>query len=289
MLKQGLYNMTNREYHFGIGAFAESKSSLSNLLDSARKYRYEKDNPEHLDVFDLKSKKFNDGTAFHTFFLEPDKFKSTVSIIPEFSGKGSKTKRKEYKQKVLDKKLTPISSDVFTMLHDIDTLLHSGEHEEARKIIEDPKRLVETSGFWEDPNTGLWLKFRLDLLSGNSIIWDLKKHTSLISFRNQASYLHYDLQAFMTLMGISIITGVEHHKFGFIVFHAQEPPYDIEVVEADNDFLTSGQDKFYKCLGRLKDCAETDKWPGKYPDEVGLLSPPKWRLNQLMLEGKIHE
>ena len=56
-IKPGFYKMSLRDYHHGIGAFAESKSSLANILDSPRKYKFEKDNPEQLDVFDLKAKK----------------------------------------------------------------------------------------------------------------------------------------------------------------------------------------------------------------------------------------
>jgi len=93
--------------------------------------------------------------------------------------------------------------------------------------------------------------------------------------------LHYDLQAYMVLVGCSILTGVEHNHFGFIVFHAKDKPYDIEIVRADDDFLRSGKEKFFRALDILNHCRETDKWPGKYPDEVGTISPTDWRLRQL--------
>lgn len=284
MLNQGFKIMTLQEYHHGQGAFAESKSNLSSILDRPRKFKYEKDNPEQLDVFDLKAKKFNDGTAFHTYFGEPKKLEKEIVIYTPFTGKGSVALNEGYKQDIRDTGQTPISQDVFVMLKDFDNLLHSGEHEEARKIIEHPDRFVEYSGFWQDPDTGIWLKTRPDNLASNVVIWELKKHTTPTAFKKQAMFLHYDLQAYMALEGCSIITGVPHTDFGFIVFHAQEKPYDIEIVMADRKFIESGRDKFYTAILTLKDCLDTDKWPGKYPDEIGWISPPDWRLKQLEMQ-----
>ena len=285
MLKPGFYSgLSLEEYHHGIGAFAESKSSLAYLLDSPRKFKHEKDTAEPLDIFDLKAKKFNDGTAFHTYFQEREKFASEISVIQKYTGTGSKALNEEYKQSVHDSGQIPIQEDTLTMLQDFNTLLHSGEHEEACKIIEHPDKFVEYSGFWQDPETGIWLKIRPDNLASDVVIWDLKKHTTPKSFRNQATDLHYDLQLYMPLVGCSILTGVEHTEGGFIVFHAQEKPYDIEVVRADWDFIDSGRDKFETALSLLKECRESGKWPGKYKDEIGTLSPSNRRLRQMTFE-----
>jgi hypothetical protein len=282
MLKAGFYaGLSNQDYHTGQGAFAESKSSLANILDSPRKYKFEKSQPE-LDVFDKDALKFNDGTAFHTYFNEKEKFDKEIVVYKPFTGDGSRALNKDLKQSIRDKGLIPIKGDIVPMLQDFDALLHSGEHETARKIIENPKRIVEQAGFYQDPRTGLWLKIKPDIILPFDVaIWDLKKHSSIKSFQSQAMYLNYDLQAYMAMQGCSILAGVEHTKFGFIVFHAQEKPYDIEVVNADYDFIESGRRKFVKATALLKECLDNDKWPGKYPDEVGTISPTDWRLRQL--------
>ncbi|MBU0977093.1 MAG: PD-(D/E)XK nuclease-like domain-containing protein [Nanoarchaeota archaeon] len=281
MLPQGFYkNMSMQEYHHGIGAFAEPKSSLAHILDSPRKFKFEKSQPE-LDVFDAKAEKFNNGTALGIYFNEPDKFVTEISIIPTFAGKGSQAERKDYQQSVRDLGLVPITMDTHEMLQDFYTLLHSGEHETAREVLEHPDRFVEYSGFWQDPETGIWLKTRPDLIASNVVIWDIKKHTSIKSFRSQAMDLNYDLQAYMAVIGCSILGDNIPHDFGFIVFHAKEKPYDIEIVMADNDFLRSGKEKFFRALDILNHCREIDKWPGKYPDEIGMLSPTDYRLRQL--------
>ena len=282
--KAGFYLLNLREYHHGIGAFAESKSYLANILDSPRKYKHEKSKPA-LDVFAGEAKKFNDGTALHTYFGEPEKFDEEVIVYIPFKGDGSVALNEELQQDIRDSGQTPIRQDVRLMLTDFNSLLHSGEHEEARKVIEHPDRIVEQSGFFQDPQTGLWLKFRPDSIIPTDVaIWDLKKHTTPTGFKKQAMFLHYDLQAYMCLLGCSILTGVEHTDFGFIVFHAKEKPYDIEIVRADYDFIESGRRKFVKATTLLKECLDNDKWPGKYPDEVGTISPTYGRLRQLETE-----
>ena len=72
--------------------------------------------------------------------------------------------------------------------------------------------------------------------------------------------------------------------FGFIVFHAQTKPYDIEIVKADYDFIESGRRKFVKATTLLKECLDSDMWPGKYKDEIGTISPTSYRLKQLETE-----
>ncbi len=284
-IKQGFYkDLSLQEYHHGIGAFAESKSSLANILDCPRKFRYKKEHPEGLDVFDRAAKKFNDGTAFHTYFGEYEKFETEIAIYKLFTGTGSVALNKDLKQSIRDKGQTPIEENTRIMLADFNTLLRSGEHEKAREVIEHPDRFVEYSGFWQDPDTGIWLKTRPDNIASNMVIWDLKKHTSIKPFKSQAMTLHYDLQAYMALVGCSILTGVEHTAFGFIVFHAIEKPYDIEIVMADEDFIESGRDKFHTAITTLKECLDTDKWPGKYKDEIGWLSPTGWRFRQMEIK-----
>ena len=161
MLPQSFYkNMSMQDYHHGIGAFAEPKSSLANILSPPlgdgcpRKFKYEKSQPE-LDVFDAKAEKFNNGTALGIYFNEPDKFVTEISIIPTFAGKGSQAERKDYQQSIRDLGLVPITKNTEEMLQDFHTLLHSGEHETARKVLEHPDRFVEHSGFWQDPETGI--------------------------------------------------------------------------------------------------------------------------------------
>lgn len=287
MLNQAFHIISLDEYHHGQGAFADGKSILGKILDSPMHYRYHKDNPEREDIFEKVMVKYNTGTAFHTYFGEPEKFEKEITVYRKFKGPGSVALNEDLKQSIRDSGMIPIQPDILTMLQDFDKMIHSGEYETARNIIENEDNFVEHSGFWEDPETGLWLKTRPDIIAPNKVLWDLKKHASVKSFKSQATELHYDLQAWMGLIGVSILTGIEHDQFGFVVFHAKEKPYDIEIVMADEKMLISGKDKFERATDRLRHCLDTDTWPGKYGDEVGFVGPTYYRLKELERMGLI--
>ena len=287
------YSMTNWDYHYGRGKAGLSKSFLSKILapdGSPRKFKHAIDNPEKSpSIFskDLReanlAKTFNRGTAFHTYFLEREKFKDTISIIPEDIDRRTnvgKAEWAEYQDKVRENKLTPIYADYMDTLKAFDKMLESGEYDTAKAILQGKDNFTEMSGFWEDPETGILLKTRPDIIQSNMIIWDLKTYASFKSFRNQAINLNYDLQAYMGLEGATRITSKKHTEFAFLVFHIKEEPYDIEVFLCDEDFIISGKEKFDRAIGTYMTCVNEDKWPG-CPDEVQILSPPGWRMNQL--------
>lgn len=278
------YELPSWEYHHGIGKNWLSKSALSEILPpggSPRAFKYAQDHPEELDLFDKKAEKFHRGTAFHSFLLEPTIFKDQVVPIETFSGTGSVAARKLWQDGIRESGKTPINPDYLDVMREIERLLDSGEHETALNIIYNPDNFVEKSGFWIDPGTGMKLKTRIDIMAPNAVLWDLKTHSSIKSFQNQAIDLHYDLQAAMGLEGATRITGHEHTQFGFVVFHIADPPYDIEVVLADDKFLKSGREKLDHARNLYRHCTETGKWPGKYLDEVGVLEAPDWRQKQL--------
>jgi len=93
--------------------------------------------------------------------------------------------------------------------------------------------------------------------------------------------LNYDLQAEIYLEGASKITGIEHEQFGFIVFHLQEKPYDIEVFIADEDFIESGKRKLKAATKLYLEGLWTGLWPPNHADEVQVLSPTFRRLKQM--------
>ncbi|RLB94075.1 MAG: hypothetical protein DRH26_02295 [Deltaproteobacteria bacterium] len=275
------YDLSSWEYHHGAGKEWLSKSILSYLLDSPRKFRHEVDNPEPLDVFDKAAEKFHRGTAFHTYFLEPEKFDSAIVTMKEFSGTGSRAARKEWQDEIRTSGLTPIKKDFQDVILTLKKMIHSGAHETARGIIEGPDNFTEKSGFWIDEETGMQFKIRPDLIQSDKTLWDIKTHASVKSFQRQAMDLNYDLQAAMYLNGVSAITGIEHNSFGFIVFHIAEPPYNIETLICSDEFLASGREKFDRIMAQYMACAETGEWPGRYPDDIETLYPTRWRTEQL--------
>ena len=285
------YSLKNWEYHYGIGKDWLSKSALSEIIlppsgdGSPRQFRYNRDHPEELDIFDKEAEKFNRGTAFHTHFLEPDNFKDEIVPIETFSGTGSRAARNEWKDEIKASGKTPITPEYIEAMKEFEKLLHSGEHDIARNIIYNDDNFTEKSGFWIDKETEMKFKMRADIMSPYGVIWDLKTHASIKRFMNQAISLHYDLQAALALEGATKITDHKHGRFGFVVFHLyKKKPFDIEVVEASKDFLRSGLKKLKYVKSLYQHCTESGKWPGKFKDEVKLLDIPEFRRMQMQME-----
>ena len=267
------YKMANEKYH-ELTEW-DSKSSLAHILKSPRKYKCEKENPETLDVFDTKAIKFHQGTAVHTYFLEPDNFDKDIFVMPAESRRSKATT-----EAVGESGKAPIKQDFFNEIIEMEKSLNSGYYETARKLLQEPDNFIEMSGFYEDPETGIKLKTRPDFISPTGIIWDLKKHGDIRPFFSVAIDKNYDLQAAIALLIVSACTGVEHTQIGYIVVE-KFPPYEWQVFLADDDYIMSGKEKLERALLILAECKKTDTWLG-IEDDYQLLSPPQWRINQLL-------
>ena len=278
-LKQGLYTMANEDYHRGRGAFAISKSGLKKMVhpDSPRIFKYESDLPGEQDVFDKKHMEtFNPGTALHTKILEPDLWDKEIYVIPD----GERVTQ-PLKNTVMAMGKTPIRHYVAEMVQDVHKLLHSGEHETARKILTHEKNRIELSGFWQDKSTGVWCKTRPDLIAWNGIVWDVKTNRNVGKPWSDTCFnLCYHWQAAMALDGLTAITGRQHSIFGHIVFDIDKPPYDIGVRYMDEELIDIGQTEYMEALYLYAECLKNDKWPGRYPDEIEVVYPPKWAMNK---------
>jgi len=281
------YRMSLFDYHYAAGVDWYSKTFLSDLVPpfgSPKEAQFNKKEQGGLGYFDAKMAKFHFGTAFHCYFLEPEKFKDEVRVQPVFSGKGAHAKRDAWKEKVEYFQRAPISTKDFERIIKYEKALKSGDYENARNIVYTPveERFVETSGFWIDGRTGLPLKIRPDMLKSNGEMWDLKNQSSPGYFDNVAMDLHYDMQAAMCIEGVRVITGERVNHFGFVVFHGDHEPYEVEVARADEGFLESGRMKLNEALDLVARCRETGKWPGRFQDVIRTLSPPLWRARKMM-------
>ncbi len=282
------YKMSLFDYHFVLGAGWYSKTFLADLLPPRgcpAKALFNHKTQGALDLFDRKMEKFNFGGAFHAYFLEPEIYKQEVEVKPDVKGKGSRGILNEWKERMREEQKTPISEDQHQKILAYNRVLHSGNFETARQIIESENRFTETSGFWIDNRTQIPLKIRPDIILKNGEMWDLKNHSAPSAFEKTAMDLMYDMQAAMCIEGMRAITGQKVNHFGFIVFHGNEEPYEIELREATEEFIESGRDRLNKALNILAECKEKDEWPGRFPDRAMALSVPLWRVRQVINQG----
>ena len=148
----------------------------------------------------------------------------------------------------------------------------------------------EMSYFWTDEETGLKCKVRPDSINHKlKVIVDYKTadNAETQHFMRKAIDLGYDLQAYMYQQGVKANVGEEY----LFVFIAQEkkPPYAVNILEADENFMASGKHIFTEMLNLYKECSESGNWYGYLgaDNQINSLGVPKW-IEQLV-ESEVDE
>lgn len=174
------------------------------------------------------------------------------------------------------------------LAHEHDTVLAMAravrEHDVAGALFEPGSGLPEQCLFWQDPDTRIWCRCRLDWLphGGGPVMYvgDLKS-TFDASQEHAAKALvnfGYHQQAQWNAWGITEL-GLAARVVFLFVFVEKEPPYLVHVVTPDVDALAVAADRNRKAIDTFRRCMEADRWPG-YPETVTTISLPRWALIQ---------
>lgn len=267
--------MTDKEYRASPGI---SRSELWRLNPrtggTPEKFLYAKENPEPPTpamVF---------GTLAHLALLEPSSFMERFTFAPEGIDRRTKAGKalwSEFVESVGDR--TVISKDDWTTAClmaakvieiDLARKLLCGEHERVFR--------------WTDETTGEECKIRVDsirMVGGVPVIVDYKTTTdaSFDAFARKCVKMGYDFQAGMYTEGVEIVSGMKP-RFVFIV-QETEPPFAVNILEADDEFIQRGRDLFRELLGIYHECKTTNNWYGYLGPEavIGRLSLPPWAMS----------
>lgn len=151
------------------------------------------------------------------------------------------------------------------------------EHEIASALLSNG--LAEQSLFAQDPDTGVWLRGRLDWLpnpstSGRMIIGDYKTAVSASPEKFERALMDYSyfMQA-PWYVDLALSLGLaEDVKFVFIV-QEKVAPYLVSVFEPDAAAMRIGRYQNRQAIDLYAKCTADERWPG-YTDGVELLSLP---------------
>lgn len=264
---------TNEEYH-NSGYLGKSK--LIKILECPQRFKYALENPPK------PTAAMEFGTMVHLAVLEPDKFADKVFVLPEDFNLRS-NKNKEMYQAIIDRGQTPLAFSDWEKLMGMQRSVLSNSY--AKKLLNGEH---EMSYYWTDKDTGIKVSCRpdsrRDLIENElGVIVDLKTCTCADTdiFMREALRLGYDVQAAQYTEGCNLYYGYPH-KFVFIAVE-KEPPYCINILDADTYFVQRGQDRYRECLGLVKECTETNNWWG-YTGEDGrpnALGLPAYLLKEL--------
>jgi len=152
-------------------------------------------------------------------------------------------------------------------------------HEDVKHLLEGA--LKEYTIVWNDEQTGIRLKARLDVLNTElSVIADLKTsnkirwhdlQTSLYSFNYWTQLAHYLRAA--KAAGFD----VEH---AIIIFVQSDAPHECCPIKVDDELIEIGNRQLDLWLKNHLECTEKNKWPSEY-DTIRTMSVPDWAMGKL--------
>lgn len=256
---------SNREYH---ASPALNKSRLHNFKDTPQKFKYREEHP----------KKDNEalivGGAFHKLVLEPDGFDDEY-VVDQGIDKRTNAGKAAWAELIESGKQI-LTAEQFALVSAMRDAVKANKFASFLSVGD-----VEQSYYFTDDLTGLECKVRPDcfkIVNGRGRIIDFKSVRSAATedFIRDAAKCGYDLQAAMYKIGVEKEYGIPC-DFVFVAVE-KEPPYMINIWEADEPFLRRGGDLFREYLGLYKRCTETGNWFGYLGEfeQINILSLPPW-------------
>lgn len=265
-----LYGLDESLYHNTKALI--SKSALDIFARSPLHYLHSLDAPPRVPTDDMKA-----GSAFHVLTLEPDLYNRKVAVMPESiaaMNMQSSTNRKVRDAWIADEARGRI-------------VLKPSQHEAtaamARAVRSHPaaKKLLrrgesEVTAIWTDPETELRCKSRADWLSDvDGVYVDLKSTVSADkdTFRRTVGAHRYHVQDALYTRAFEE-NGITVRDFVFIAVE-REPPYAVACYQLGVSSKMKGEELYMQELRDLRDCIESNFWPG-YGDRVMELELPPW-------------
>lgn len=148
----------------------------------------------------------------------------------------------------------------------------------------------EVSGFWTDPEFGIWLRMRMDAHTLNAwqmpTIVDLKtaKDASPAEFAKSVAEYGYHRQDVQYRQGLAALLGLDDWRdVDFVICVVEtEPPYLVATYRVSDgedgtpDDVGLGLEQLRAARERFRDCSASGVWPG-YSDEIERLELPHYK------------
>lgn len=248
---------------------ARGRSGLVDVLTSVKHYEHKRDNPKPATPAMRK------GTYGHLAILEPVEWaKCERAIEGDGRTKAIKEARAEQAERVEAAGGFVIDCGEYD---DAEGMAHAvlGHPVAAHLLLRSVREQVHV---WDDEVTGIRCRVRPDALRADiRTIVDLKTTGVGLDDESLARLIYnsmHHMQAAMYLDGVTA-TGVGVDAFAFI-FVESSAPYDVRVVQLDNDAIEIGRRAYQKALERVKFHSERpDAWRG-ISDEITTITLPRW-------------
>ena len=233
------------------------------------------------------------GTLAHAGKLEPMTIAARYVVMPDFTQQLSKEYKNprnsgEYKDRVAEFKRVNdgkeiVQQEAFDRLLGILEALNRNERAREYLSADGP---AEVSLVWEDPETGLRCKGRIDKLDVElRSIADLKTTCKPASdFQRSIAQYSYHRQAAFYTDGLRVLTGKEY-EFCLVAVE-RHPPHGVRAAPLGWDSIVVGREEYRTALRRIAECRKTGEWPDYEQPDVWELPAYKFPKTELVIDGR---
>jgi hypothetical protein len=145
---------------------------------------------------------------------------------------------------------------------------------------------AEQSGFWRDPEFGVWRRCRWDWLTPYEEIADLKTCASAAPedvAKAMHNYGYYTQNAWYRDGWAELIGNGEQPRDFLNVFVSTEPPYLVTIARLIDKHVELGRQRAREAIERYRDCTEADVWPA-WSEDIIDISLPYWKAKDIESE-----
>lgn len=275
-MKPGIYeNLPFTDY---LDIDAISNTALGNMAKSPRHYFY---------AVELeRSKPLVMGSLVHCGRLEPLSIAERYAVMPDYhldpanttdKGEPSTSKATRYCKQhtaafiAANDRKEVVAEEWYAEAKGIVEALHADQA--SRGILAADK--YELTLVWNDSETGLLCKARLDAVKAGCHLADLKTTIDLESFAKSFYRYGYYRQAAHYQEGWATLTG-EILPF-WITAVEKSKPYCVQTAPVHEEAIEFGRDERAKLLQQIVECERTNSWPG--PSAPSAWHVPEWAQN----------
>ena len=257
-------DLSNEAYH---ASSAISKSGLDLIARSPAHYAYRSPS--------APSRAMEMGTAIHTALLEPDRY-ATEYVTVDCEDRRASAYKEAVKVHGSERVLTRAESD---KIGGMSVSVQGNPH--AQSLLKHDFAATEVSILTVDPETGVNVKCRFDLLAGNKAL-DLKKTQDARpdAFAKSVANYRYMVQAAFYTDVYRWETGMELEAFGFLVVE-EEMPHASAIYVLDDDAIQYGRKLYRRDLNRYAECLNANEWPS-VDQTPQILSLPSWVYREVL-------
>ena len=254
------------EVYFSPKLEAISQSGLKFFSQSPAHYKASLIEPEETPALLF-------GKMFHAALLEPDIFAERYVSGKELGKLDLRTnadnaKLFAFKEKHAGK--TIIQENEFDQLTAMQKVFWS--HPYMENIMKDA--LTEQAFFWNDPETGVLCKMKIDILNPRLVlVSDLKSTIDASEFYKTAANNGLHIQNAFYIDHLRMILDLQAVLIFIVV--EKSLPYGIRLCKLSTDDIKNGRILYKEYLKKYADCFYSDSWPC-YPYDIQTVELPAW-------------